>query len=190
MPCKTSIKKLCRDFDASQVYGYDCQVLSTANIKDEVKRIALADEFCTRTQAKISHFKSERAYYDVAADYIHMPDTTSFQATEYSDATDSYYITLMHELIHWSGAQHRLNRIDNNTLSGKFSYAYEEIVAELGSAMLCAQLNIIQQPREDHLQYIKIWLGDLKNDNRYIFQASADAARAVDYLNQLQPEYN
>ena len=61
------------------------------------------------------------------------------------------------------------------------AYAYEELVAELGSAMVCASLGI---PLDNlrHTEYIGSWLGRLKDDKTYVFRAAADAARAANYL--------
>ena len=67
---------------------------------------------------------------------------------------------------------------------GDTGYASEELVAELGSAFLCADLELHQEPREDNASYIANWLEVLKNDNRAIFAASAYAQRAADYINQ------
>ena len=67
---------------------------------------------------------------------------------------------------------------------GDEGYSREELVAELGSAFLCADLELHQEPREDNAAYIATWLEVLKNDNRAIFAAAAHAQRAADYLNQ------
>jgi antirestriction protein ArdC len=67
---------------------------------------------------------------------------------------------------------------------GDEGYSREELVAELGSAFLCADLELHQEPREDNAAYIGTWLDVLKNDNRAIFTAAAHAQRAADYLNQ------
>ena len=66
-------------------------------------------------------------------------------------------------------------------------YAREELVAELGSAFLAAELGLYLEPREDHAAYIGSWLRVLKEDKRAIFQAAAHAQRAVTYLHALQP---
>lgn len=62
----------------------------------------------------------------------------------------------------------------------------EELVAELGSAFLSADLDLTPEPREDHASYIANWLKVLKDDKRAIFAAAAHAQRAADYLNGLQ----
>lgn len=69
---------------------------------------------------------------------------------------------------------------------GDEGYAREELVAELGSAFLCADLEITPEVREDHAAYIGHWLKALQDDKRLVFSAAAHAQRAVDYLHSLQ----
>ena len=69
---------------------------------------------------------------------------------------------------------------------GSEGYAIEELVAELGAAFLCADLDLTLEPREDHAAYLANWLGVFKTDNRAIFAAS-HAQRAADFINGLQP---
>lgn len=63
-------------------------------------------------------------------------------------------------------------------------------VAEIGSALLCADLGIVPElePRPDHAAYLGSWLSVLSNDKRAIFAAAAHAQRAVAYLHGLQPQ--
>jgi antirestriction protein ArdC len=93
---------------------------------------------------------------------------------------------LLHEEIHGSGAEHRLNRKFGERFGDK-AYAFEELVAELGAAFLCAHLEVTNTPRIDHAQYIAGWIGALKDDSKAIFTAASMATRAVDYLFDLQP---
>jgi antirestriction protein ArdC len=62
----------------------------------------------------------------------------------------------------------------------------EELVAELGSAFLCADLDLTLEQRDDHAAYLSHWLTVLKRDNRAIFAAAAHAQRAADFLHGLQ----
>jgi antirestriction protein ArdC len=71
---------------------------------------------------------------------------------------------------------------------GDEGYAREELVAELGSAFLCADLSITPEVRPDHAAYIASWLTVLKGDKRFIFTAAGHAQRAADYLHGLQPK--
>ena len=63
----------------------------------------------------------------------------------------------------------------------------EELVAELGSAFLCADLGITAELRPDHAQYIDHWLKVMKADKKAVFTAAAQAAKAGDFLKLLQP---
>jgi antirestriction protein ArdC len=71
---------------------------------------------------------------------------------------------------------------------GDEGYAREELVAELGSAFLCADLGITPEVRSDHAAYIASWLTVLKGDKRFVFTAASHAQRAADYLHGLQPK--
>ena len=64
----------------------------------------------------------------------------------------------------------------------------EELVAELGSVFLCADVELTPEIRDDHAFYVAFWLEVLNNDNRAVF-AAAHAQRAVDYLHRLQPQH-
>jgi antirestriction protein ArdC len=98
-----------------------------------------------------------------------------------------FYSVLAHEVTHWTGAAHRLNR-DLGSRFGSAAYAGEELVAELGAAFLCADLEIANEPRADHAAYIKSWLQLLREDKRAIFTASSKAQTAVDWMHAQQGE--
>jgi len=80
---------------------------------------------------------------------------------------------------HWTGAKHRLDR-DYSKRFGDEAYAREELVAEMGSAFLCATLGIV--PTVRHADYIGNWLAVLKNDSRAIINAASHASKAADFL--------
>jgi antirestriction protein ArdC len=97
------------------------------------------------------------------------------------DAPEHYHATLLHEAVHATGAKHRLDRdFSKSRRFGDEHYAAEELVAELGAAMLCAKLGINGDLR--HAGYIENWLKALRNDKRYILTASAQAQKALDFL--------
>lgn len=116
------------------------------------------------------------AFYDPRADRIQMPAFSDFVTG------NAFYATLAHEAIHSSGSAHRLDR---ETLRdyGKATEirAAEELIAEIGAAMLCAQLGMEPTEREDHAAYVASWLTALRNDKRAIFRA-ATAAQAASEL--------
>lgn len=113
------------------------------------------------------------AYYHTGTDSIHVPPQESFFEPI------NFYRTVLHELTHWSGAKHRLNR-DFSGRFGSTAYAREELVAEMGSAFLCASLGIV--PTVRHADYIANWLEILKNDARAIVSAASHASKASDFL--------
>lgn len=84
-------------------------------------------------------------------------------------------------------APSRLDREFGRKKWGDEGYAQEELVAELGAAFLCADLELTLQPRQDHAAYIASWLKILQDDKRAIFRAAAHAQRAADFLHGLQP---
>jgi antirestriction protein ArdC len=88
---------------------------------------------------------------------------------------------------HWTKHPSRLDRQFGRKHVGDEGYAEEELVAELGAAFLCADLELALEPREDHAAYIAHWLNVLHNDKRAIFRAAAHAQRAADHLHKQQP---
>jgi antirestriction protein ArdC len=138
-----------------------------------------AEQFFANTGADL-RIRGTRAYYAIDADYIAMPPIEAFR-----DAA-SYYATLAHETTHWTRHASRLQRDFGRKTWGDEGYAREELVAELGSAFLCADLELTPEVRDDHATYIGSWLEVLKNDKRAIFQAASYAQKAVDFLHRLQ----
>lgn len=112
-----------------------------------------------------------------AHDLVKMPPLSNF------DNQSSYYATMLHELIHWTGHESRLDRI-SSTEFGSPEYAFEELVAELGAAFLCAELGVTAEQR--HADYIASYLKLLKDDNKAIFKAAAAASKACDFLKLFQ----
>ena len=145
------------------------------------ERIESADHFLTATGATIYH-GGNRAFYAPGRDLVQMPPFEAFRDKE------SYYATALHELTHWSGAKHRLDRRFDAKRFGDHGYAREDLVAELGAAFLCADLGITPEIRDDHAAYLGHWLTVLKEDKRAIFSAAAHAQRAADFLHGLQPQ--
>ncbi len=164
-------------FNAAQVEGF---VLPPSEARTEVERIAEADAFVAATGARIEHGYLA-ACYGRARDTIEMPDRERFGRTETSSPTESYYSTLLHELTHWTGAPHRLNR-EFGKRFGDDAYAVEELVAELGAAFACAAFGIACEPRPDHVAYLSSWLKVLRQDSRAIFTAASQAQEALEHL--------
>lgn len=148
---------------------------------EKLERIDRAEQFFANTKADI-RTGGNRAYYAIDADYVRMPPFETFRDAE------SHAATLAHELTHWTRHETRLNREFGRKRWGDEGYAMEELVAELGSAFLCADLHITPEVREDHASYIDSWLKVLKDDKRAVFSAASHASKAVDFLHGLQPQ--
>lgn len=170
-------------FNEAQVSGFTSQPVER---EDSFQHIDDIDDFVYNTDADIEHVGQEACYIP-SRDKILMPPPDLFKTIGNSTAQESYYAVLLHELSHWTGAQHRLNRSLTNRF-GDDAYAMEELVADLASAMLCAELGIASEPRPDHARYLASWLSVLKGDKKAIFSAAAKASQALEYLKSLQPE--
>jgi antirestriction protein ArdC len=169
-------------FNVEQIEGLpEVYYAKVAPTLDPVARIEHAEKFFTALGATIRH-GGNRAFYSIAADAIQMPPFESFQDG------DSYYATLAHECIHWTGSKARLDRDLGGHRFGSEGYAVEELVAELGAAFLCADLELALEAREDHASYIANWLKVLAADNRAVFAAAAHAQRAAEFINRKATE--
>jgi len=166
-------------FNVEQIEGLPEQYYVKPEITTTpVERIAHAESFFAATKADI-RYRGDRAFYSNDGDYIQMPVIEAFRDAE------SFYATLSHEAAHWTKHPARLDRSFGRKAWGDEGYAREELVAELASAFLCADLGITPEVRDDHASYIAEWLKVLKNDKRAIFSAAAHAQKAVDYLHGL-----
>lgn len=168
-------------FNVEQVEGLPERFHALAAPRlDPLQRITRADRFFAALGADIRH-GGDQAYYAVHADHVQVPVFEAFADPE------SYYATLAHELTHWTRHPTRLDRDFGRKRFGDPGYAREELVAELGAAFLCADLDLELTPREDHAAYLGHWLQVLKAEPRFLFSAAAHAQRACDYLHGRQP---
>lgn len=113
------------------------------------------------------------AFYAPDPDFVQVPPQPAFFEQV------NYYRTCLHELTHATGHTKRLGRDLRNAFGSK-DYAREELVAEMGSAFLCAALGIT--PTVRHADYIGSWLEVLREDNRAIFRAASAATKAAEWL--------
>ena len=115
----------------------------------------------------------DRAYYVPSEDFVRVPPQPAFFEQI------NYYRTCLHELTHATGHASRLGRNLLNSFGSK-DYAREELIAEMGSAFLCAALGIV--PTVRHADYLGSWLDVLREDNRAIFRAASAASKAADWI--------
>ena len=172
-------------FSSDQVEGWEAPAVP--DMVDETETIETVAQFVANTKATIVTNSTRPPCYIPSIDTVSMPTREQFSATDTSTATECFYSTLLHELTHWTGHQSRNDRLKGSRF-GSSEYAYEELIAEIGSAMLCVSLGVSPQARPDHAKYIGGWLKALKSDKKFIFKAASDAQKALDYLESLQSE--
>ena len=107
-------------------------------------------------------------------DMIRMPPIAEFTST------NEYYSTLSHELIHWTKPSSRVGRKQSET---KAEYAFEELVAEIGSVFVFCNLDLTPD-LEQSTAYIGSWLKALREDKKFIFKAASLAQTAADYIDE------
>jgi antirestriction protein ArdC len=134
--------------------------------------VSEAVQMIEKTGAVIRH-GGNRAFYRPSDDIIQLPPLTCF-----AQSVD-YYTTALHELCHWTGHSSRLNRVLGRRHDIE-AYAYEELVAEIGAAFLCAHAGL--PARMEHASYINSWLDALRGDKRLIFVAAGAAQKAADFV--------
>lgn len=116
------------------------------------------------------------AYYAGFIDTIQMPEKDQFKSSE------GYYSALFHETIHSTGHKSRLDRdgVVKGHKFGSVDYSKEELIAEMGAAMLAGLTGIDQVTLPNSAAYIANWIQVLDNDPKMVVQAGAAAQRAVD----------
>jgi antirestriction protein ArdC len=126
-----------------------------------------------RTTAADIRIGGDKAYYDVAGDFIRVPPPQAFYEAI------NWHRTAVHELSHWSGAPNRLARDLSGTFGSKL-YLQEELRAEISAAFVCAALGVV--PTVRHADYVGAWIDHLGEDSREIVRAASAASKAADYL--------
>jgi antirestriction protein ArdC len=117
----------------------------------------------------------EQAMYVMDLDEIRLPWPRRFTSGE------AHFATALHELVHWTGHPQRLDRQFGRRF-GDEAYAFEELVAEIGSAFLLGHCGLVDATIEGHAAYLDSWLKVLKNDRTAIFTAARLAGEAHEFL--------
>ncbi|UWQ19784.1 ArdC family protein [Jannaschia sp. M317] len=166
-----------RVFNAAQIDGLDARFHPEpeGDPTDGPEPIPACHAFFDAIGAEVA-VGGDRACYVPSLDRIHMPPFQRF------DSGERYYATLGHEHVHRTKAPDRLDRSFGASTFGNEAYAKEELVAELGAALLGQRLGFTADHLEDHAAYLGSWLKVLRADKRFLFRAGAHAQRAVDWM--------
>jgi antirestriction protein ArdC len=171
-------------FNSEQVDGWEAPKLDDVPLAE---RLDGAEKFFANTKADVREGNDSRAYYNFIQDFISLPPAAAYKDTKTSTATENLYAVMAHEFTHWTGHESRCDRdLKGNRGVDRARYAFEELVAEIGAAMLCAKLGISATVREDHAEYIQLWLKALKGDKKTIIKAAGMAQKAIDWLDSKQ----
>jgi antirestriction protein ArdC len=165
-------------FNVAQCDGLRDGLASDPTPLPEREIVPVAEEIIAASGVEF-RIGGNQAFYVPALDYVQVPPQPAFFEQI------NYYRTCLHELTHATGHPKRLGRDLANSFGSK-DYAREELVAEMGSAFLCAALGIM--PTVRHADYIGSWLEVLREDNRAIFRAASAASKAADWLLARLPE--
>lgn len=165
-------------FNAAQIDGL--QPLPTAELH-EFEPHRLAEEAINTMSENMEVpliYGGNEAYYSPSTDNIHLPRRESFFTEE------DYVSTALHELAHASGSPSRLDRPQAGLRADREAYAKEELVAEIASTFMCAELGLDMSDSvvDNHLAYVSSWIKAIKEDNGVLFHAIKEADRAADYL--------
>lgn len=165
-------------FNAEQCVGLDLPVLDDWHTELKA-RIESAEEVIRQMPSppKIVEGGSLAAYFP-PQDLVRVPNIQDFESPE------AYYSTLFHELGHSTGHETRLNRpgVTGQIVFGSCDYSREELIAELTSAFVCAEVGIDNSNLENAASYIHGWLYALSGDPRAVIAASGQAQRAANYI--------
>ncbi len=173
---KIPLMKTYRVFNADQVEGWEGNWLTEGEEQtQDWSDVELADLIVENSGAEIDHINQDKAFYMPSLDKIVMPKKEQFKDDS------GYYGTMFHELVHWTGHSSRLDR-KFGTRKGNDNYAKEELVAELGAAMLSAIAKVDAEPRADHAQYLNGWIKGLKDQPKMILTAASKAEKAAQFI--------
>ena len=119
----------------------------------------------------------DEAYYSMSKNEIVVPEKGQFKDGE------AFYGTLFHEMTHSTGAEGVLDRLKPTSFGSK-EYAREELVAELGSALVSQRYGMTKHIKEDSCAYLKSWLDSLKESPQFIKTTLLDVKRATSLITQ------
>ena len=169
-------------FHLEDVEGIDTKIIPGQKFVNEgiEEADAVISAYVEREGLKFENEEdSDRAYYSPSEDKVVVPNINQYKVVE------EYYSTTFHELTHSTLKESRCNRETENAHAffGNQDYSREELVAEIGSAMLCNRLGIESAKAfRNSVGYIQGWLKELRNDNHMIVWAAGRAEKAAKFI--------
>ena len=171
-------------FHLSDVEGIDSKIVkgekpSTLEPVEEAEEVITAYVSREDGLTFVCDKESDRAYYSPGEDKVVVPQISQYAIVE------EYYSTTFHELTHSTLKESRCNRVAENAHAffGNEDYSREELVAEMGSAMLCNRLCLeAKKAFKNSVAYIQGWLKELQNDDHMIVWAASRAEKAAKYI--------
>ena len=179
-----NVFKIGRDTTDIEEKDFSSKKKDTTNIEETFNADEYAEsiisKYVSRETIDFSNtINSNRAFYAPFADKVVVPNKSSFENES------EYYSTTFHELTHSTGAKNRLNRdgIVKNDGFGNEKYSKEELVAEMGAAMLLHITNLnIPTTFTNNVAYIQGWLKQIKEEPKILVFAASQAEKAVKYI--------
>lgn len=164
-------------FNAEQIDGLPERQLNET-LLTKFERHEKAESILENSGVRIEHTPEKTGYY--SAHYNPRTDTITLPQRELFASEDAYYATALHELAHATGHESRLNR-DLSGAFGSYSYAKEELRAEMASMMIGQELQIGHDPT-NHYAYLQSWAAVIENDPKEFFKAAKDADLITNYV--------
>ncbi|PLX07103.1 MAG: hypothetical protein C0596_13335 [Marinilabiliales bacterium] len=163
-------------FNISQIENLPDEYYKHIELEDltEFEKNENAENIINNTGAEIVYLPQNKAFYNHLEDKIYLPQRKQFVRTE------AFYNVLFHELGHWTGNSQRLDRPKGNAFGSK-EYAFEELIAEINAAFICALLGF-KTKITDNVDYINSWLQVMRNDKQFVVQAASQAQKASDFI--------
>lgn len=168
------INKISYVFNAKDIKG-----IPERKIEDSKQRVTVSDaveKISKNMGVEVFNDGGNKAYYSPLRDNIHLPKMEHF------DDDVAYNSTLLHELGHATGHSSRLNRTFGSF--GDDLYAYEELVAELGSCFVSEEIELKESDfhKENHMEYLKNWARQIKLNPETLVRAIRDAEKCSEYM--------
>jgi antirestriction protein ArdC len=163
-------------FNISQIENLPAEYYKHIELEKltDIEQNENAETLISNTGANIIYLPQNRAFYNHLEDKVYLPLRKQFVDSE------SFYNVIFHEISHWTSNSNRLDRPKAGAF-GDIFYAFEELIAEISAAFVCAHLGFNSKISEN-VDYINSWLQVMKNDKQFVVQAASQAQKACNYI--------